>query len=53
MSKVTYIAKLYDNDQLVDITYIDEDDKEFAWYLFKEFCHKWSDNAYIVIEKES
>ena len=45
----TYKAELHDHDQLVDTTFIDEDDKELAWYLFNEFGHTWTDQAYIII----
>ena len=48
----TYKACLFDNDQLIDTTFIDENDKELAWSLFKEFGHVWSDKAYITIDLE-
>jgi len=48
---ITYKAELYDNDQLIDTTFIDENDEELVWDLFKEFGHKWSDQAYIIIDK--
>ena len=47
----TYKAELYDNDQLIDTTFIDENDEELAWYLFNEFGHKVSDQAYIIIDE--
>ena len=50
--KAEYKAYLYDNDQLIDETCIDENNAEFAMYLFKEeFGHKHlSDSASVIIE---
>ena len=47
-----YRATLFDDEQLVDETVIDENSEELAWYLFKEeFGYvNLSDSAYITIE---
>lgn len=47
-----YKVYLYENDQIIDETCIDENSEELAWYLFKqEFGHTdLNDSAYIVIE---
>jgi len=47
-----YRAILFDDEQVVDETVIDENSEELAWYLFKEeFGHTHlSDSAYITIE---
>lgn len=50
--KREYRAYLHDNDQVVDETVIDDNDKEFAMELFKgEFGHtNLSESAYVTIE---
>ncbi len=47
-----YRAILFDDEQTIDETVIDENSEELAWYLFKEeFGHtNLNDSAYIVIE---
>lgn len=47
-----YRAILFDDEQVIDETVIDENSEEFAWHLFREeFGHKnLSDSAYITIE---
>jgi len=50
--KAEYKVCLFDNDQIIDETCIDENNEELAWHLFKEeFGHSnLSDEAYIDIE---
>lgn len=48
-----YKAVLYENDQVIDETVIDENDEAFAMYLFeKEFGHNnLNDTAHVIIDK--
>ena len=50
--KREYRADLFDNDQYVDSTVIDENNPEFAMELFKDECgnHKLSPDAFVTIE---
>lgn len=52
MIATEYKVCLFENDQLIDETCIDENNEELAWYLFKEeFGHtNLNDTAYITIE---
>ena len=42
----TYFDK---NDEVIDTTQIDEDNKTLAWELFKEFGHKKKKGTYLEI----